>query len=94
LQHGAEEIRTGLLVDSKIRVREDGVVINNEDIAIGHVTSGSFSPSLYKPIAMALLNRNSVSLGNTLHAKVDRQIAVTISKSPFIPHRYYRLKKS
>ncbi|MDD5579341.1 MAG: glycine cleavage system aminomethyltransferase GcvT [Methylobacter sp.] len=95
LQQGAERVRTGLLVDSKTPVREGSVVINNDDIAIGHVTSGSFSPSLGKPIAMALLDRNSAGLGNTLHAKVrDRQIAVTVCKLPFIPHRYYRLKKS
>ncbi|MGZ8224800.1 MAG: glycine cleavage system aminomethyltransferase GcvT [Methylobacter sp.] len=95
LQQGAERIRTGLLVESKIPVREGSVIINNEAITISHVTSGSFSPSLGKPIAMALLDRKFVSLGNTLHANVrDRLIAVTVTKLPFIPHRYYRLKKS
>jgi aminomethyltransferase len=91
LQHGSEKIRAGLLVESKIPVRDGCDIINNEDRVIGYVTSGSFSPSLGKPIAMALLERNSVSLGNTLYAMVrDRKIAVTVTKLPFIPHRYHR----
>ena len=91
LQQGPEKIRTGLLVDSKIPVRDGSIIINNENRIIGHVTSGSFSPSLGKPVAMALLDRNSASLGNTLYAIVrDRKIAVTVTKLPFIPHRYHR----
>jgi aminomethyltransferase len=91
LQHGSKRIRTGLIVESKIPVRDGAVIINNEDKVVGHVTSGSFSPSLSKPVAMALLDHNSVSLGNTLYAIVrDRKIAVTVTKLPFIPHRYHR----
>ena len=91
LQHGSKKIRTGLVVESKIPVRDGAVIINNEDKVVGQVTSGGFSPSMGKPVAMALLDRNSVSLGNTLYAIVrDRKIAVTVTKLPFIPHRYHR----
>ena len=91
LKLGPEKIRAGLVGESKIPVRDGTVIVNNEDKIIGHVTSGSFSPSLSKPVAMALLDRNSVSLGNTLYAIVrDRKIAVTVTKLPFIPHRYHR----
>jgi aminomethyltransferase len=91
LQRGSERIRTGLLMESKIPVREDCVIYNTEGTAVGHVTSGSFSPSLGQPIAMALLARNAANLGNTLYAQVrDRRIAITVTKLPFIPHRYHR----
>jgi len=91
LHLGSEKIRAGLVVESKIPVRDGAAIINNEDRVVGHVTSGSFSPSLGKPVAMALLDRNSVSLGTTLYAIVrDRKIAVTVIKLPFIPHRYHR----
>ena len=91
LQYGSEKIRTGLLVKSKIPVRDGCDIINDEDRVIGHVTSGGFSPSLGKPVAMALLERTSASLGNTLYAIVrDRKIAVTVTKLPFIQHRYHR----
>jgi aminomethyltransferase len=95
LQQGPDRIRTGLLVDGKIPVREGSVVVNDEDIVIGQVTSGSFSPSLGRPIALALLNRNSANLGNRLYARVrDKPVSVTVAPLPFIPHRYHRLKKS
>jgi aminomethyltransferase len=91
LHLGSEKIRAGLVVESKIPVRDGAIIINNEDRVIGHVTSGSFSPSLGKPVAMALLERNSANLGNTLYAIVrDQKIAVTVTKLPFIPHRYHR----
>ncbi|MDD5412226.1 MAG: glycine cleavage system aminomethyltransferase GcvT [Methylobacter sp.] len=91
LQRGSDKIRTGLLVESKIPVREGSEIYNTKGTAVGHVTSGSFSPSLGQPIAMALLSRNAVTLGNTLYAWVrDRRIAVTVTQLPFIPHRYHR----
>ena len=91
LQQDSKKIRAGLLVESKVPVREGSVVVNNEDKVVGYVTSGSFSPSLNKPIAMALLDSHSASEGNTLLALVrDRKVAVTVTKLPFIPHRYLR----
>ncbi|MEI6334507.1 MAG: glycine cleavage system aminomethyltransferase GcvT [Methylococcaceae bacterium] len=91
LQHGSEKIRAGLLVESKVPVREGSVIVNNEDKVVGYVTSGSFSPSLNQPIAMALLDSHSASVGNTLYALVrDRKIAVTVTKLPFITPRYLR----
>jgi aminomethyltransferase len=91
LQLGSEQIRVGLLVESKIPVRDGSIVINNENREVGYVTSGSFSPSLGRPVAMALLDRNAVDLGNTLFAIVrDRKIPVTVTRLPFIPHRYHR----
>jgi len=91
LQQGSEKIRVGLLVTGKIPVREGCIITNQEEATVGHVTSGSFSPSLGQPIAMALIDRDAARLGNTLYARVrERQIALTVSKLPFIPHRYHR----
>ena len=86
-----EKIRAGLLVESKIPVRDGSVISDSNDNNVGYVTSGSFSPSLGKPIAMALLNRDSASIGNTLYASVrEQKVAVTVTRLPFIPHRYLR----
>lgn len=91
LQHGSETIRVGLLVESKIPVREGCVISDAENNPVGYVTSGSFSPSLGKPIAMAQINRTYATLGNTLYTQVrNTRIAVTITALPFIPHRYRR----
>ncbi|MCK9394342.1 MAG: glycine cleavage system aminomethyltransferase GcvT [Methylobacter sp.] len=90
MQYGSEKIRVGLLVDSKIPVRE-GSVICNEAIAVGYVTSGGFSPSLGRPIAMALLDPYTVELGNPLCTMVrDHRITVSVTPLPFVPHRYLR----
>lgn len=91
LQQGSEKIRAGLLVQGKIPVRDGSEIFNNEDVAVGHVTSGGFSPTLRRPIAMALLTRTAANLGNTLYAKVrDHKIPVTVTPLPFVPHRYYK----
>ncbi|HEY8098855.1 MAG TPA: glycine cleavage system aminomethyltransferase GcvT [Methylobacter sp.] len=91
LQHGSEKIRAGLLVEGKIPVREGCEVYSSRGLAVGYVTSGGFSPSLGRPIAMALLARNVADEGNTLYAQVrDHRIAVTVTPLPFVPHRYFR----
>jgi aminomethyltransferase len=80
-----------LIVDSKLPIREDSILLNAESVEVGYVNSGSFSPSLGKPIAMALLNKQYTSLGTRLFAKVrETQVPVTVSQLPFIPHRYHR----
>jgi len=94
LQHGPGKIRAGLLVDSKIPVREGCVICDSEGTAAGYVTSGSFSPSLGQPIAMALLAPSNADIGNTLYAQVrDHRIAVTVTPLPFVPHRYHKQAK-
>lgn len=91
LKYGAEKIRVGLLIDSKIPVRDGAVICNSEGIAAGYVTSGGFSPSLGRPIAMALIDPYVIELGNTLYASVrNHLIPVTLTTIPFIPHRYFR----
>jgi aminomethyltransferase len=91
LENGPEKIRAGLLVDSKIPVREGSIICNSEGIAVGYVTSGSFSPSLGRPIAMALLDPFAVDAESHLYTMVrDHRITVTVTPLPFVPHRYHR----
>lgn len=91
LQFGTEKIRSGLVVDSKVPVREGSDIFNDNNDVVGHVTSGSFSPSLGKPIAMAMLDHHYSALDTRLHAKVrEHHVAVTVTRLPFIPHRYQR----
>jgi aminomethyltransferase len=72
-------------------VREASDIYDGADVVVGHVTSGSFSPSLGRPIAMALLDRSVADFGHILFAKVrNHRIAVTVTRLPFIPHRYHR----
>jgi aminomethyltransferase len=91
LQQGPDRIRAGLLVNSRMPVRQGAVIYNKDDIAVGYVTSGGFSPTLGQPIAMAMLDPTYAGIGTMLHARVrDHQVSVTVTPLPFVPHRYRR----
>ncbi|MGY6274913.1 glycine cleavage system aminomethyltransferase GcvT [Methylomonas sp. MgM2] len=91
LAQGPRRVRAGLSVDGKIPVREGAAVFDDKHNQVGYVTSGSFSPSLGRPIAMALIQPQSAKTGTRLLASVrDKQIAVTVCRLPFVPHRYHR----
>lgn len=91
LKVGTNKIRRGLIAESKIPVREGSAIFNTDGNKIGQVTSGSFSPSLGKPIAMAYLERDYAGVGTALYTMVrEHRIPVTVTRLPFIPHRYHR----
>jgi len=89
LEHGSNRTRVGLIIDGKIPVRENSELFDSQNNNIGFVSSGSFSPSLEKPIALAVINR--LNKEQTLYAKVRKQIiTLHITPLPFVPHRYQR----
>ncbi len=89
--HGAKQRRVGLLVSGKIPVREGSVIYDTADNPVGRVTSGSFSPTLKQPIAMALIHSEFAHVGTELLASVrDQPIPVRVCGLPFVPHRYQR----
>lgn len=89
--NGLQRQRVGLLVDGKIPLREGCVLSGAENRQVGYVTSGSFSPSLRRPVAMALVEAGFSALGTPLFAGVRGQnIAAIVSRLPFVPHRYHR----
>ncbi len=91
MAHGPQRVRVGLLVDGKIPVREGAVLFDQDEKQVGYVTSGSFSPSLGRPVAMALIERSCAKLDHRLWANVrDKPIAVSVQRLPFVPHRYHR----
>ncbi|CCE22705.1 glycine cleavage complex protein T, aminomethyltransferase, tetrahydrofolate-dependent [Methylotuvimicrobium alcaliphilum 20Z] len=91
MQNGTEIQRVGLLVEAKMPVRENAQVFDSEDKLIGRVTSGSFSPSLGRPIALALINTEAAVIGATLFTRVrNNLIKLTVCDLPFVPHRYHR----
>jgi len=89
LLHGASRKRVGFIVDGKIPVREQSQIFSENDTLIGITTSGGFSPSLNKPIAMGLIEQSSSD--RTFYATVrNKKITMQITALPFIPHRYHR----
>ncbi|MCF6251644.1 MAG: glycine cleavage system aminomethyltransferase GcvT [Methylococcaceae bacterium] len=89
LKQGATNKRVGLLIEGKIPIRSGSDLFDSQNIKIGLVTSGSFSPSMNKPIALALIDSGYKE--QVLYATVrSRTIIANISSLPFIPHRYHR----
>lgn len=91
LIQGAERVRVGLAVEGKIPVREGAVICAADGFALGRVSSGGFSPSLGRPVAMAFVARDSARPGTRLYANVrDQRIAVQVCALPFVPQHYRR----
>ncbi|WP_314067389.1 glycine cleavage system aminomethyltransferase GcvT [uncultured Vagococcus sp.] len=81
--------RVGLKVTGKGIVREQATIFADGQ-EIGYSTSGTHSPTLGYPIAMALINKEFAEIGTTLEAEVrGRRIPVEVVSSMF----YKREKK-
>ncbi len=89
LQQGAPRKRVGLTISGKIPIREQQQIFSENDTLIGITTSGGFSPSLNKPIAMGLIEQSCSD--KTFYAFVrNKKIALQITPLPFVSHRYHR----
>lgn len=90
LANGAARKRVGLLVDSKMPVREGALLYAGADV-IGEVTSGGFAPTVNAPIAMGYVVAAHAAPGANLEAEVrGKRVPVTVTTLPFVPHHYHR----
>ena len=91
LANGAARKRVGLISTERMPVREGAKVVNADGTEIGVVTSGSPSPSLSQPIALAYVPPAHAAVGTELFAVVrDKRVAMTVTTLPFVPNRYHR----
>ena len=90
LAAGPARKRIGLALEGRMAARE-GATIMLDGHAIGTVTSGGFSPSLERPIAMGYVEAAYAVPGTVLEIDVrGRLIPATVVAMPFVPHRYHR----
>ena len=90
LAEGAPTKRIGLLVEGRLPARE-GATIHAGSEQVGTVTSGGFSPSLDRPIAMGYVAAAHAAPGTELEIKVrGKRLAATVTPMPFVPHNYVR----
>lgn len=77
-------VRVGLTLEGRRVAREGAKLYDNDSRCIGEVTSGTFSPSLEKPIAMAYVTPQMATPGAVIDADIrGSRTAGTISKLPF-----------
>lgn len=91
LQEGPVQKRVGLLIEGRQPVREGALILDDEGNEVGRITSGGFSPSLQRPIAMGYVAATLADDGTTL--KVEQRgklFDATVAPMPFVPHQYHR----
>ena len=83
------KVRVGLISNNNSIPRSNFEVFDNQNKLIGNITSGSFSPSLKKPIAMAIIEKNFSNINTEIFIKNRGNMEpATVSKIPFISHKY------
>lgn len=83
--------RVGLLAEGRAPVREGAVLVDQAGNEVGVVTSGSFGPSVGKPVAMGYVSRDVEAPQTTLFAMVrGKQLPMVVTPTPFIKPGYYR----
>jgi aminomethyltransferase len=91
LATGAPIKRAGLLGLERVPVREGAVIVDGKGHKLGHVTSGTLSPTVNQPIAMAYLAANHALAHHEVYAEVrGKRQPMRVSPMPFTPHRYHR----
>jgi aminomethyltransferase len=91
LAEGAETKRVGLVGSERAPVREGAVIVADDGSAIGRVTSGTFGPSVGRPVALAYVRSDRTAPDTPLHAEVrGKRQPMRVAALPFAPHHYYR----
>ena len=91
LDAGPVQKRVGLFVDGRQPVREGARILDGEGTEVGRITSGGFSPSLQRPIAMGYVAVHLADEGRALKLEQRGKIFdATVTRMPFVPHRYHR----
>lgn len=90
LTNGPARIRVGLFVEGA-PAREGAEITTPEGNVIGRVTSGGFSPSLSRAIALGFVPPAHSAPGTKLAVLVrGRSQPAEVTALPFVPHRYVR----
>ena len=91
LTSGAPRLRVGLLPDGRAPAREGTDICAPDGASIGTVTSGGFSPTLGRPVAMGYVATDFADPDTPVHLIVrGRALPARVSEMPFVPHKYVR----
>ena len=89
LASGVSHKRVGLVGLERVPVREGAKLFDARGHKLGTVTSGTTSPTLNKPIAMAYLSAEHTRPQHEVYADVRGQKQpMRVTPMPFVPHRY------
>jgi len=91
IKDGPKRLRVGIRPEGRAPAREGTEILDLNGNAIGHVTSGTFSPTLNAPIAMGYVSASHATDGTAVNLMVrGKPLAARIAPMPFIPKRFHR----
>jgi aminomethyltransferase len=91
LENGPPQKRVGFEVEGRQPVREGALVLDSDGNEVGRITSGGFSPSLQRPIAMGYVGTSLAEPGSELKLEQRGKLFdARVAQMPFVPHRYHR----
>jgi aminomethyltransferase len=88
---GAARQRVGLQPEGRAICREPSPIKNAAGAIIGAISSGGFSPSLNRPIAMGYVDQAYAKPDTAVYLELRGQsIPARVTALPFIPHKHVR----
>ncbi|MDD2877923.1 MAG: glycine cleavage system aminomethyltransferase GcvT [Acidiphilium sp.] len=88
---GPARILVGLHIEGRVPVRAGAELLDQTGTIVGHVTSGTFAPSLEAPIATGYVRTDLAEDGTSLRVVLrGRNIPLHVTPLPFVPHHYAR----
>ncbi|MGH6816426.1 MAG: glycine cleavage system aminomethyltransferase GcvT [Hyphomicrobiaceae bacterium] len=91
LKEGPKRSRIGLMPEGRAPAREGTEIRSPEGDKIGVVTSGTFGPTVDRPVAMGYIEPRYSSPGTRVILVVrGKPLPATVTSLPFVPHRYAR----
>jgi len=91
LKEGITRKRVGLEILKGAPAREGADILDSNGEKIGHITSGTISPTLKKKISMGYVEKSSSKLKTQLQVSVRGKVAdAVVVKMPFVPSNYYK----
>ena len=93
LEKGTKRTRVGVTASGKRPIRDRAQLFNENNQMVGLITSGGYSPTTGKPVAMGYIDVPYANEDNDLTAVVrGKKIGCTVARLPFVQHRYKRSK--
>jgi len=91
LKAGVDKKRVGLEISGP-PAREGATIHSSDNTQVGYITSGTFSPSLNRSIAMGYVASALSKPGQAVLAKVrGKSYPTVVAKMPFVPTKYKRV---
>ena len=95
LRDGAPRRLVGLLPQDRALLRPHAELLDGQGAVVGAVTSGGFGVTLGAPIALGHVAPGFERRDGEVFARLrGRQIAVRVTRPPFVPHNYHRGKET